>query len=67
VRIVEAFFLVFAIGTFGEIVAYVKDIPANEESEWNENSHMALPAIFMAITAIGIIALWYFQIRAIGA
>jgi hypothetical protein len=28
---------------------------------------MAPPAIFMAITAVGIIAMWYFQVRAIGA
>jgi hypothetical protein len=67
VSIVEAFFLLFALGTFGDIAAYVKDIPANEESEWNKNARMAPPAIFMAITAIGIIAMWYFQIRAIGA
>ena len=67
VSIVEAFFLLFALGTFGDIAAYVKDIPANEESEWNKNARMAPPAIFMAITAVGIIAMWYFQIRAIGA
>jgi hypothetical protein len=67
VSIVEAFFLVFALGTFGDIAAYVKDIPANEESEWNKNARMAPPAIFMAITAIGIIAMWFFQFRAIGA
>jgi len=67
VSIVEAFFLVFALGTFGDIAAYVKDIPANEESEWNKNARMAPPAIFMAITAIGIIAMWFFQVRAIGA
>ena len=67
VSIVEAFFLVFALGTFGDIAAYVKDIPANEESEWNKNARMAPPAIFMAITAIGIIAMWVFQVRAIGA
>jgi len=66
VSIVEAFFLVFALGTFGDIAAYVKDIPANEESEWNKNARMAPPAIFMAITAIGIIAMWFFQVRAIG-
>jgi hypothetical protein len=67
VSIIEAFFLLFALGTFGDIAAYVKDIPANEESEWNKNARMAPPAIFMAITAVGIIAMWYFQIRAIGA
>jgi len=67
VSIVEVFFLVFALGTFGDIAAYVKDIPANEESEWNKNARMAPPAIFMAITAIGIIAMWFFQVRAIGA
>ena len=67
VSIVEAFFLLFALGTFGDIAAYVKDIPVNEESEWNKNARMAPPAIFMAITAVGIIAMWYFQIRAIGA
>jgi hypothetical protein len=67
VSIVEAFFLVFALGTFGDIAAYVKDIPANEESEWNKNARMAPPAIFMAITAVGIIAMWFFQVRAIGA
>ena len=67
VSIVEAFFLLFALGTFGDIAAYVKDIPANEESEWNKNARMAPPAIFMAITAVGIIAMWFFQVRAIGA
>jgi hypothetical protein len=67
VSIVEAFFLVFALGTFGDIAAYVKDIPANEESEWNKNARMAPPAIFMAITSVGIIAMWFFQVRAIGA
>ena len=67
VSIVEAFFLLFALGTFGDIAAYVKDIPANEKSEWNKNARMAPPAIFMAITAIGIIAMWFFQVRAIGA
>jgi hypothetical protein len=65
--IIELFFLVFALGVFGDIAAYVKDIPANEESAWNRNARQAPPAIFMAITAIGIIAMWYFQIRAIGA
>jgi hypothetical protein len=67
VSIVEAFFLLFALGTFGDIAAYVKDIPANEESEWNKNARMAPPAIFMVITAVGIIAMWFFQVRAIGA
>jgi hypothetical protein len=67
VSIVEAFFLIFALGTFGDIAAYVKDIPAKEDSEWNKNARMAPPAIFMAITAIGIIAMWVFQVRAIGA
>jgi len=67
VSIVEVFFLVFAMGVFGDIAAYVKDIPANEDSSWNRNARQAPPAIFMAISAVGIIALWYFQIRAIGA
>jgi hypothetical protein len=67
VSIVEAFFLLFALGTFGDIAAYVKDIPAHEESEWNKNARMAPPAIFMVITAVGIIAMWFFQVRAIGA
>ena len=61
------FFLVFAIGVFGDIAAYVKDIPKNEESQWNRNARQAPPAIFMAITAVGVIALWYFQFMAIGA
>ena len=65
--IIEVFFLVFAMGVFGDIAAYVKDIPANEDSTWNRNARQAPPAIFMAISAVGIIALWYFQIRAIGA
>jgi hypothetical protein len=65
--IIEAFFLVFAIGVFGDIAAYVKDIPANEDSVWNRNARKAPPEIFMAITAIGIIAMWFFQVRAIGA
>jgi hypothetical protein len=65
--IIEAFFLIFAIGVFGDIAAYVKDIPANEDSVWNRNARKAPPEIFMAISAIGIIAMWYFQIRAIGA
>lgn len=67
VSIVEAFFLVFALGVFGDIAAYVKDIPANEDSTWNRNARKAPPEIFMAISAVGIIALWIFQIRAIGA
>jgi hypothetical protein len=67
VSIVEAFFLVFALGVFGDMGAYVKDIPANEDSTWNRNARKAPPEIFMVITAIGIIAMWYFQIRAIGA
>jgi hypothetical protein len=67
VSIVEAFFLVFALGVFGDMAAYVKDIPANEDSTWNRNARKAPPEIFMVITAIGIIAMWYFQIRAIGA
>jgi len=67
VSIIEAFFLVFAIGVFGDIAAYVKDIPKNEESQWNRNARQAPPEIFMAITAVGIIALWYFQFKAIGA
>jgi hypothetical protein len=67
VSIVEAFFLLFTLGTFGDIAAYVKDIPANEDSTWNRNARKAPPEIFMAITAVGIIAMWYFQIRAIGA
>ena len=65
--IIEAFFLVFALGVFGDIAAYVKDIPANEDSAWNRNARKAPPEVFMAITAIGIIAMWFFQIRAIGA
>ena len=65
--IIEAFFLVFALGVFGDMAAYVKDIPANEDSAWNRNARKAPPEILMAITAIGIIAMWYFQIRAIGA
>ncbi len=65
--IIEVFFLVFALGVFGDMAAYVKDIPANEDSVWNRNARKAPPEIFMAITAIGIIAMWYFQIRAIGA
>jgi len=67
VSIVEAFFLVFALGVFGDIAAYVKDIPASEDSTWNRNARKAPPEIFMAISAVGIIALWIFQIRAIGA
>jgi hypothetical protein len=67
VSIIEAFFLVFALGTFGDIAAYVKDIPANEDSVWNKNARQAPPAAFRAITAIGIIAMWYFQFKAIGA
>jgi hypothetical protein len=67
VSIVEVFFLVFALGVFGDIAAYVKDIPANEDSTWNRNARKAPPEIFMVITAVGIIAMWYFQIRAIGA
>ena len=65
--VIEAFFLVFALGVFGDIAAYVKDIPANEDSVWNRNARKAPPEIFMVITALGIIALWVFQIRAIGA
>jgi hypothetical protein len=67
VSIVEAFFLLFTLGTFGDIAAYVKDIPSNEDSVWNRNARKAPPEIFMAITAVGIVAMWYFQIRAIGA
>ena len=67
VSIIEAFFLVFALGVFGDISMYVKDIPKNEDSEWNRNARKAPPEIFMAITAIGIIAMWFFQFRAIGA
>ena len=67
VSIVELFFLVFALGVFGDIAAYVKDIPKNEDSTWNRNARKAPPEIFMVITAIGIVALWIFQIRAIGA
>ena len=67
VSIVEAFFLVFALGVFGDIAAYVKDIPASEDSTWNRNARKAPPEIFMAISAVGIIALWIFQLRAIGA
>jgi hypothetical protein len=67
VSIIEAFFLVFAMGVFGDISAYVKDIPKSEESQWNRNARQAPPAIFMAITAVGVIALWYFQFMAIGA
>jgi hypothetical protein len=55
------------MGVFGDTAAYVKDIPANEDSTWNRNARKAPPEIFMAITAVGIIALWFFQIRAIGA
>ena len=65
--IIEAFFLVFALGVFGDIAAYVKDIPKSEDSQWNRNARKAPPEIFMVITAIGIIALWYFQISAIRA
>ena len=65
--IIEAFFLVFTLGVFGDISAYVKDIPKNEDSQWNRNARKAPPEIFMAITAIGIIAMWYFQVSAIGA
>ena len=65
--IIEAFFLVFALGVFGDIAAYVKDIPANEDSVWNRNARKAPPEIFMAITAVGIIAMWFFQFKAIGA
>jgi hypothetical protein len=67
VSIIELFFLVFALGVFGDIAAYVKDIPKNEESQWSRNARQAPPAIFMAITAVGVIALWYFQFMAIGA
>ena len=68
VSIIEAFFLVFAMGVIGDIAAYVKDIPENEESQWNRNARQVVPpAIFMAITAVGVIALWYFQFMAIGA
>jgi len=67
VSIIEAFFLVFAVGVFGDIAVYVKDIPQNEDSHWNRNARQAPPVIFMAITAVGIIALWYFQFKAIGA
>jgi hypothetical protein len=67
VSIIEIFFLLFVLGTFGDIAAYVKDIPANEDSVWNRNARKAPPEIFMAITAIGVIAMWFFQIRAIGA
>jgi hypothetical protein len=55
------------MGVFGDIAAYVKDIPETEDSTWNRNARKAPPEIFMAITAVGVIALWYFQIRAIGA
>jgi hypothetical protein len=65
--IIEAFFLLFALGVFGDIAAYVKDIPKSEDSQWNRNARKAPPEIFMAISAIGIIALWYFQVAAIGA
>jgi hypothetical protein len=67
VSIIELFFLVFALGTFGDISMYVKDLPKDEDSEWNRNARKAPPEIFMVITAIGIIAMWYFQFRAIGA
>ena len=67
VSIIEVFFLVFAVGVFGDISMYVKDIPKNEDSNWNQNARKAPPEVFMAITAIGIIALWYFQFKAIGA
>jgi hypothetical protein len=67
VSVVEAFFLLFVLGTFGDIAAYVKDIPANEDSVWNRNARYAPPEIFMAITSAGVIAMWFFQIRAIGA
>jgi hypothetical protein len=67
VSIIEGFFLVFALGVFGDIAAYVKDIPQSEDSFWNRNARQAPPVIFMAITAVGIIALWYFQFKAIGA
>ena len=66
VSIIEAFFLVFAMGVFGDIAACVKDIPKNEDSQWNRNARQAPPAIFMVITAVGVIALWYFQFMAIG-
>jgi len=67
VSIIEAFFLMFALGVFGDIAAVVQDIPQNEDSHWNRNARQAPPVVFMAITAIGIIALWYFQFKAIGA
>jgi hypothetical protein len=65
--IIEIFFLVFTLGVFGDIAMYVKDIPKDEDSQWNRNARKAPPEIFMAITAIGIIALWYFQFNAVGA
>jgi hypothetical protein len=65
--VIEAFFLVFALGVFGDIAMYVKDIPADEDSHWNRNARTAPPQIFMAITALGIITMWVFQFRAVGA
>jgi len=67
VCLVEAFFFVFAMGVFGDTAAYVKDVPANEDSTWTRNARKASPEIFMAISAVGIIALCFFQIRSIGA
>jgi hypothetical protein len=67
VTIIELFFLIFSLGVFGDIAMYVKDLPKDEDSEWNRNARKAPPEIFMAITAIGIIALWYFQFQAVGA
>jgi hypothetical protein len=67
VSILEFFFLFGAVGVGSDISAYIKDIPKNEESQWNKQAHSAPSWVSTLVVALLIIVLWVFQLMAIGS
>jgi len=67
VSVLEFLFLFGVIGVTSDISAYIKDIPSNEDSQWNKQARSAPTWISAALFGAAIIVLWVFQLQAIGA
>lgn len=67
VSILEFLFLFGIVGVGSDISAYIKDLPANEESQWNKQARSAPSWVSTLVFAALIIVLWVYQLKAIGA
>ena len=67
VSVLEFLFLFGVIGVTSDISAYIKDIPSNEDSQWNKQARSAPAWISAALFGVAIIVLWVYQLQAIGA